>query len=203
MEGGTTGPIHFLNLEYFFQLIYGSRVEFTSGNVPGAPRVTMFEAFSAWLGDAWGILGIVSFLFVLIAFGILIYASVRLYQIRHQEDEEKYSTLAPEVAEKQKDHARWAHVRQLIESSQPNDWRQAIIEADIMLEEVLEQAGYTGATMSERLKNARFNSIQEAGEAHGVRNRIAHDGMAFKLDDNDAYRTIQKYERVFKEFGEI
>lgn len=203
MEGGTTGPINFLNLEYFFRLLYGARVDVTSSGVPEAPRVSFFESYVDWFVGAWGVLGVVSFLFTLIAFGIIVYASMRLYQLRHQEDEEKYSTLAPEVAEKRKDHARWAHIRTLIESAHESDWRQAVIEADIMLGEVLRQAGYLGESVGEKLKSAKFASIDDAWEAHKVRNDIAHQGSAFKLDDNIAYRTIQRYERVFKEFGEI
>lgn len=203
MEGGTTGPIHFLNLEYFFRLLYGSQVDVTRGEVPGVPGLNFLDAFLVWFGHTWGVLGVVSFLFVIVAFGVIAYSSVRLIQIRHQEDHEKYSTLAPEVAEKQKDHARFAHIQMLVESAQESDWRQAIIEGDIMLEEVLQQAGYAGASIGDKLKGATFASITDAWEAHKIRNEIAHRGSAFKLDNTTAYRTVQKYERVFKEFGEI
>lgn len=197
MQEGATGPIHFLNLEYFFRLIYGAQGQFTSGDVP------FLEAFLAWVAHAWGILGIASFLFVIAAFLVLAYATMRLYQIREREDRERYSTLAPAEEEKRKDHSRWAHIQQLAASPHESDWRQAVIEADIMLEEVLRQAGYEGATIGDRLKTARFDSLDDAWEAHKVRNEIAHQGSAFRLDDNVAYRTIKKYERVFKEFGEI
>lgn len=200
MEGGTTGPIHFLNLEYFFRLLYGSQIQGVAGDTP---QLSFFDAFLVWFSHAWGVLGIVSFLFVIAAFGVLAYASVRLFQIRHSEDHEKYSTLKPEVAEKQKDHARWAHIQMLVESAHDSDWRQAIIEADIMLEEVLNQAGYAGESIGEKLKGATFSSLDDAWEAHKVRNDIAHRGSEFRLDNTTAYRTIKRFERVFKEFGEI
>jgi hypothetical protein len=197
---GDTGPIHYLNLEYFFRLLYGSQWSFSTGATPSADP---FSVFAAWLGHAWMVLLLVSFIFALIAFGVIVYSTTRMYQIKKQEDEEKYSTLEPVAAEKEKDRSRWMHIRALIESTQESDWRQAIIEADIMLEEVLNQAGYMGATVGDRLKSAQFPSIQDAWEAHKVRNEIAHQGSAFHLDDNLAYRTVQRYERVFKEFGEI
>jgi len=203
MEGADGGPIRYLNLEYFFRLIYGSNVSYSTGTTPTVPSISFFDSFGAWFSHAWGILGIVSFLFVVIAFGLMVYATMRMAQIKAKEDHEKYSTLNPEVAEKTKDHSRWAHIRTLIESPQESDWRQAVIEADIMLEEVLRQAGYEGATVGDKLKGAQFATLEEAWEAHKVRNDIAHRGSAFHLDDNIAYRTIQKYERVFKEFGEI
>lgn len=194
------GPIHYLNLEYFFRLIYGSQFTVSTGTTP---RVSFFSTFSEWFLHAWGIFGLAAVLSVLVGLGVIVYSSVRMYQIKAREDHEKYSTVAPEVAEKNKDHSRWAHIKTLIESAQESDWRQAIIEADIMLEEVLNQAGYTGATVGDRLKTAQFPSINDAWEAHKVRNEIAHQGSAYHLDDSFAYRTIQKYERVFKEFGEI
>ncbi len=200
MEGGTTGPIHFLNLEYFFRLLYESRLVFTGEGV--APD-TALGNFVLWIEHVWGVLGVVSFIFSLVAFVILAYSTVRLYQLKEAEEHARWSNLDPVVEEKRKDHSRWAHIQSMIESSQESDWRQAIIEADIMLEEVLRQAGYPGNTVGERLTVARFESIQDAWEAHKVRNDIAHQGSSYHLDDNIAYRTIKKYEKVFKEFGEI
>ncbi|MCI0597776.1 hypothetical protein L0Y34_01765 [Candidatus Parcubacteria bacterium] len=202
MEGGTTGPIHFLNLEYFFNLLYGARVD-VDGSAGTLPQATFLEAFAEWFSHAWGVLGVASLFFVIIGLCVLMYATVRMIQIKKREDEEKYNTVSPAVAEKQKDHARWAHIRTLVESAQENDWRQAVIEADIMLDEVLTQAGYPGATVGEKLTVAQFETLNDAWEAHKIRNEIAHQGSAYHLDDNVAYRTIQKYERVFKEFGEI
>lgn len=200
MEGGTTGPVHFLNLEYFFRLLYESRLAFLGEGIePG----TALANFLLWIQHVWGVLGLVSFIFSLVAFVILAYSTVRLQQLREAEEHARWSDLDPVVEEKRKDHSRWAHIQSLIESAQESDWRQAIIEADIMLEEVLRQAGYPGTTVGDRLKVARFESIQDAWEAHGIRNDIAHQGSAYHVDDNIAYRTIKKYEKVFKEFGEI
>ncbi len=197
---GETGPIHFLNLEYFFRLLYESRLGVAA---EGAEPTTWFANVLLWIEHVWGVLGVVSFIFSLVAFIILAYATVRLHQLKEAEEHARWSTLDPVVAEKAKDHARWAHIQALIESAQESDWRQAIIEADIMLEEVLRQAGYPGDTVGERLRVARFDSIQDAWEAHEVRNQIAHQGSQYRVDDNIAYRTIKKYEKVFKEFGEI
>ncbi len=197
METGANGAIHFLNVEYFFRLLYESRLSTSN------PDIDFWSAFSVWFSHAWGVLGVISFLFAIIAFGIIVYASVRMKQIHHHEEHEKYSTLSPEVAEKQKDHHRWAHIQALVESASESDWRQAIIEADIMLEEVLTQAGYPGAGVGEKLKFARFKSLDDAWEAHKLRNEIAHQGSAFHLSDKAAFQAIKRYETVFKEFGEI
>ncbi len=200
MEEGTTGPIHFLNLEYFFRLLYESR--------PGGTTLPSFEFSSVWLWflHAWTVLGAVSFVFSLAALGILAYASMRMYQIREQEHHDNLSNLDPVEAEHAKDHSRWAHIQTLIESAHARDWREAIMEADIMLEDMLVERGYEGETTAERLKKVsqeKFKTLPEAWEAHKVRNSIAHEGIAYPLTDHLAYRTIKRYEAVFKEFGEI
>jgi hypothetical protein len=203
MEGGTTGPIHFLNLEYFFRLLYESRVGITGTTTAIAGPDYLLSSFVAWVANTWSVLGAVSFVFSLAAFAILAYSTVRMYQLKMREEHERWSTLDPVIAETKKDHSRWAHIQSLLESLQPRDWREAIMEADIMLEDALVERGYVGTTTGERLKGANLKTINEAWEAHKVRNSIAHEGIAFELTDRIAYRTIKKYEMVFKELGEL
>lgn len=200
MQEGTTGPIHFLNLEYFFRLLYESRLGLAA---EGATTPSFWSAIVEWAAHTWSVLGLASFVFSLFAFFVLAYCTVRLYQIKEQEEHERWSDLDPIVAEHDKDHSRWAHIQELIESSQERDWREAVMEADIMLEDALIDRGYPGDTTGERLKNAPLATIEEAWDAHKVRNQIAHEGVMFELDDHLAYRTIKKYENVFRELGEI
>ena len=198
MEG--EGPeVRFLNIEYFFRLLYDAR--------PGGgvfPALD-FDSFGAWAIHAWGVLGAVSFLFSLGALAILLYSTIRMYQHK-QTAHHMFGTVDPVEAEEKKDRSRWAHIQTLIESAQARDWREAIMEADIMLEDMLVERGYEGETTAERLKKVdgnRFKTLPEAWEAHKVRNAVAHEGISYPLTDQHAYRTIKRYEAVFKEFGEI
>lgn len=103
-----------------------------------------------------------------------------------------------------RENERWVHIRALLGSAATSDWRQAIIEADIMLEEMLRAIGYDGVTIGDMLKNvdpADFLTLEKAWEAHKVRNQIAHRGMDFRVDRNDAERVIKMYEDVFREFN--
>lgn len=194
MEATSTGPIHYLNLEYFFRLLYEAR------NGPFS-----MDGVLAWAGDVWEIAGSVAFVFTLAAIVILIYSTLRLRHLHHEEHH-LYGTVHDGSLETQVDHRRFAHVMSLIESPNESDWRQAIIEADIMLDDLMKQLGYEGDTLGERLKKAdpgRFKTLDNAWAAHKVRNEIAHQGSAFKLTNHLAYRTIKQYESVFREFGEI
>lgn len=104
------------------------------------------------------------------------------------------------IAEK---NNRWKHIEELIKSYNVNDWKQAIIEADIILEEMLDKMGYDGVSIGDKLKKVErsdFITLDKAWSAHRVRNQIAHEGQNFKLSREVAERTIKEFESVFKEF---
>jgi hypothetical protein len=98
---------------------------------------------------------------------------------------------------------RWSNVQSLINSHSVNDWKQAIIEADIILEEMLDKMGYKGDGIGDKLKTVEksdFLTLDKAWEAHKIRNRIAHRGSEYVLTKDDAERAIKAYTEVFKEF---
>lgn len=101
---------------------------------------------------------------------------------------------------------RWAKVLEHIGSNNPSDWRLAVLEADILLGDVLDKVGYPGATIGDKLKSVNPNSIlslNEAWEAHKVRNSIAHEGSEMSLSKLEAERVIRLFEKVFKELKYI
>ena len=98
---------------------------------------------------------------------------------------------------------RWAKVETLINSHNVNDWKQAIIEADIILDEMLDKMGYKGDTIAEKLKQVEesdFLTLNHAWEAHKIRNKIAHRGTDYVLGKNTADKTIESFKKVFEEF---
>ena len=87
-----------------------------------------------------------------------------------------------------------------------SQWREAIIESDIMLDDILARRGYVGDGVGEKLKSIEsttLSSLQDAWEAHKVRNQIAHQGSSFALTEDFARRTIARYEAVFRELKAI
>lgn len=101
---------------------------------------------------------------------------------------------------------KWLKVVDHINSSNPSDWKLAILECDIMLSDILEKMGYTQASISEKLKSIEpsdFTNIEAAWEAHKIRNQIAHEGSDFIINEREAKRVIGLYELVFREFEYI
>jgi hypothetical protein len=193
------GPtLHFLNVAYFFQLIYNTIF-----------HTTVDVNFGAVATNFWVLVTVLAYILSIVLIGMLVYYSLRLHQIV-DDDAPHYATISKQQADAVIEHSRWTHIRSLIESPQESDWRQAIIEADIMLDELLTKLGYVGAGVGDKLKLARetrgahhFQTLDEAWAAHLVRNEIAHKGSEYKLSDQLAYRTISHYENVFREFNEI
>ncbi len=101
------------------------------------------------------------------------------------------------------ENKRWKDVEAHMQSTNQSDWRLAILEADIMLYDMLEQMGYPGDSIGEKLKqveSSSFYTLDEAWRAHKVRNIIAHEGAAYDLPRGEADRTIDMFRKVFKEF---
>ena len=186
-----------LNIEWLFLLIYNLLF--------GGDGSVSFSAFAAFLSNLWLWIIFIGYLLSIIAFFVIIYVTIRIFELRRREHE-FYTTLIVPPDAPGGMHPRWTHIQELLDAGTPSVWREAIIEADIMLDDLLTEKGYVGAGVGEKLKTAdesTIHTIQNAWEAHKVRNRIAHDGSAFELSETLVNRTMAHFESVFREFGVI
>ena len=159
------------------------------------------------LAEGWYVYVLLALAFSLPFLAVAIYCSMRVFLLRQHERRmfhaAQHSVVARDIPKTQ---LRWSHVLEEARGGAEQSWRLAILEADIMLNEILDVQGYKGETMADKMKQvdrAKFNSIDAAWEAHKVRNAIAHEGTAHVLDQREVRRVISLYERVFKEFGYI
>lgn len=98
---------------------------------------------------------------------------------------------------------RWQSIVEHADSENPNDWKVAILEADILLDELLDRLGYHGDSMGEKMKQIEksdFLTLDKAWEAHKIRNAIAHEGSQFLINKREVLRVIELYKEVFDEF---
>ena len=101
---------------------------------------------------------------------------------------------------------RWDHILNLADSDNEHSWRQAVVEADIMLGELLNYLGYRAPTIGEQLQMVEkpdFKTLDQAWEAHKVRNQIVHEGISFEFKEDLFRSTLTKYKNVFDEFDYI
>lgn len=146
-----------------------------------------------------------------------VYAMVRVKQIRKMEKEHYDAQPMSKIVQKVFGTtdalnvggihgARWRDVMLHVNSENSNDWRQAILEADVMLDDAISKRGYIGDGVGEKMKQVAkgdINTIDDAWEAHKMRNRIAHEGSNFELNQREARRVVSLYEKVLKELSYI
>ncbi len=97
----------------------------------------------------------------------------------------------------------WENILTQVDSANQADWKLAILEADTILDSLVAKMGYKGENLGERLKSIEpgdFLTLNDAWEAHKVRNAIAH-GASYELSQREARRVIKLFETVFREFG--
>ena len=185
------------NVEYFFRLLYQW--------IYGPHANLNYAGFQSAIAHIWLWIIYIGYILAVLSFAAIIYLTVRLFELRKRE-EIFYNTLIVPEEGTGGENLRWKHIESLASGTSTSGWREAIIEADIMLDDLLTREGYVGDGVGEKLKAAEpenFGTLQDAWEAHKVRNQIAHEGSDFNLSDSITRRTIAHYEAVFRELKAI
>lgn len=188
-------PFPFLNLEFLYYQIY----KLFSGELDLTTFYDYMVNFSA------SFMPYATILSLIILSGI-VYCYLRYTKIEHDiEHAHGHShglnfTLAEE---EKKVNGRWTKIVEHLNSDNESDWRLAILEADLILEEMLEKMGYVGDSVGDRLRGVErsdFHTLDSAWEGHRIRNMVVHEGINFQINNREARRAVHLYEQVFKEF---
>lgn len=138
--------------------------------------------------------------------GGIFWTTIRIQNIHHAE-QKKYEPIHIEEIEAKEKLIQWQVVLDHINSESPAEWKLAILEADSMLDDILDSEGYQGESIGDKLKSmdpSDLPSYSDAWEAHKVRNQIAHEGAAtMDFSKKIARDTITKFGKVFKDLGYI
>lgn len=193
------GGVDFLNLEYIL-------VRLQQGFEGGTTLVSVLPDWFFALVHTVMALGLVATFILLV---LIVYVQIRLHQVEHEGfhklEAHAVAHAEPEVESTGKNE-RWERIVELANSTRESDWRRAILEADIMLGDVLAGMGYPGASVGEALRHAnpiQMTTLDLAWKAHKVRNDVAHQGEALALTEREVRTTIDYYKRVFEEAGII
>lgn len=155
------------------------------------------------IANLYAMLNTVASVVAMLAIAIAVYSFIRISELAAAETKKLGLALNWNSERKQKNE-RWVRVETYMTSLNQSDWKIAILEADNILDQIVERMGYDGATLGERMKQIEasdFPYLEEAWVAHKTRNSIAHKGTDYELSRSDAERTINIYHRVFKELG--
>ncbi len=189
--------INFLNLEYIYLRIFDAFKNFDI--------IAILNTFIHWVNTIKPYTVALTIFLLYIFF----YSTIRLWQVELAEEKKFHSRIALKQAENlsaDQDtelNDKWIKVQAHINSDNPAEWRLAVLEADIMLGDILEKMGYQGDSIGDKLKSvdkSDFLTLDSAWDAHKVRNQIAHEGTDFQLNEREAKRVIELYKKVFGEF---
>jgi hypothetical protein len=136
----------------------------------------------------------------------IVYASMQLSRVRRAERRELKNLTQAAISGEDTHNERWQQILSYAASDDHELWRLAIIEADVMLDEMLRTMGYQQDSLGGKLRSVErsdFQTIDKAWEAHKVRNSIAHEGSTYDLNRRELERTINNYRQVFTEFSYI
>ena len=188
-----------IDLEQLFVLLYRL--------LTGSGGDVSFDSARVFFFDIWVKVAIVSSIITPILLAALAYVVIRNHQMR-AEEEETYKAKArmPHLEAAHPKNEQWEHVLEMVSSDRPSDWRVAVMDADVMLDELLIQKGYLGENLGERLKSVSpgdFRALNAAWEAHKIRNQIAHGGGDYILTQREARRAVDLFREVFAEIGVI
>ncbi|MES3005209.1 MAG: hypothetical protein V4690_03860 [Patescibacteria group bacterium] len=131
---------------------------------------------------------------------LLHYLYKKLKELGEMEEQKYYPKENTEI---EAVNPQWQRVLAHAHSGNESDWRLSILEADIMLGDLLDKLSLPGDTIGDKLKaveKSDFTTVENAWEAHKIRNRIAHDGVSFLLSAHETKRIIGLYKEIFEEF---
>jgi hypothetical protein len=172
----------------------------------GLGELFNLDSLTGFFGSLWSFYAILAYIASALFVYLYIYASIHKAQLKAGQDQliKDAERIYDEQFRGGPRNDRLHDVYEHIASENPNDWKLAIIEADIILDEALKRAGYVNGSLGERLRElspAQLHSIEDAWQAHKVRNEIAHAGADFVLTKRIADDTIRRYRLTLEELG--
>lgn len=176
----------------------------TPGQVVDYVNATASADLYEQLSASWYGFVLFSLLLSLLLAALIVYCQLRVRQIRAAEERHFNAAVRPVAAQSvSRVLLRWRRIVEQASGEDEQGWRLAILESDILLNELLDTLGYRGETMADKMRAVErgdFRTIDLAWEAHRARNRVAHEGSAHALSQRDTLRIVGLYEQVFREF---
>jgi len=166
----------------------------------------VWDSIVAWfMHYIWPILIILAIIICVLSIIGIVHSYRKLKEINEKENPIYNPTRESEKADDpvSNKNERWEHAIEHLNSANASEWRLAVIEADVMLDEMLRAQGYNGDSIGDMLKGVEksdMTTLDAAWEAHRVRNQIVHSGTEYYLTEREAKRIMALYESVFREF---
>lgn len=134
---------------------------------------------------------IIIFAVVLVLGGILLAVMSMARGGRQYLDVEKY-------------RVKWLAIEQSLKDDQEATYHLALLNADKLLDKALQERGFRGNTMGERMRSAQktWSNANHVWVAHKLRNQIAHESDV-KVSLDMTRRALAAFKQGLKDVGAI
>lgn len=169
----------------------------SQGILDSITNLVLYPDFEGFLLLAKSIFIVVSLVF-LGGISVLFFSTTWSYRAFF-EDASEAVTARPYGAKKA--YREWLIIKSKVESSKERERKLALIQADNLLEEILDKMGYKGNTLEERLSamdKVLIPNLDEIRKAHSMRNSIVYNPDT-KLDASDLREALSAYDKAFQE----
>ena len=167
--------------------------------------------YSDWINNIKLIFLILTIFFLAVAIYAMIKAHGLLKHSRHngghgqQKHDTRAETHEPAIVPATEQSSAWEQIKARAESVREAEWKLSIVEADSLVDSVLQERGYPGETMGERLMlihPEQLSSLQDLWDAHKLRNLLVHDA-GYKVNHEQVLAAIRAFDKVLRELGAI
>ena len=136
----------------------------------------------------------IEFLIIILVLGLLILFAISIFSQNQRHSKHFAKKVNSEFIQE-----RWKSINASA-SAGGIGLKNAVTEADKLLDYVLLQKGFRGKTMAERLKNAqkRLSDKEAIWQAHKLRNSLAHE-VNFDLVASHAKEALDSFQKALRE----
>lgn len=102
-----------------------------------------------------------------------------------------------------KTQKRWKKIRERLRSDQENDFKVAVIEASLLLNDLLKERGIEGIDVKEKLEKVGREAISNFDDFLEVYNtyKFVSEDPSYHLTKKETKRFLDVYETVMKDLG--
>ena len=100
---------------------------------------------------------------------------------------------------------KWQVIERRLNRRGESNYKMAVIEADKLLDNLLERAGYAGKSLGDRLKrltSAQFSNLDALWQAHKLRNDIVHN-IETEVEFHQARQAVSAVKKALEELEAI
>lgn len=114
--------------------------------------------------------------------------------------------IPPELTtDKKKLQKKWTKIKERLKGENESEYKVAIIEADNLIDSLLQGLSFAGENMGDRLDKippGQLDFVEELKMAHEIKNRIIHEEN-FQVSREKAKETIELYEKFLDYFDAL